>query len=95
MRADRAAVEKGRLLLQAVPPDGPEHLGGQGTRGGVDGGRGTAPAHFPSHLPGAKQRGRKVLDGCSGAGFAMLKVYLLSMNMHSLWNFYEMITKIK
>ena len=74
MRTDRAAVQKGRVLLQAFSPDGPEHMGGQGPRGRVDGGSGTAPAHLPPHISGAKQRSWKVLDGRAGVGFKMLKV---------------------
>ena len=77
MRADRAAVEKGRLLLQAVSPDGPEHMGGQRSRGRVDGGSGAAPAHFPPDISGAKQCRGKVLDGRTGTGSKMLKVNIL------------------
>ena len=78
MRTDRAAVQKGRVLLQAFSPDGPEHMGGQGPRGRVYGGGGTAPAHLPPHISGAKQRSWKVLDGRAGVGFKMLKVTKIS-----------------
>ena len=33
LRVDRETVKEGWLLLQALPPDGPVHLGQQGTRG--------------------------------------------------------------
>ena len=51
LRADRAALQEGRLLLQAVPPDGPVDLGQPRTGGRGLRGRRPTPAHLTPHFP--------------------------------------------
>ncbi len=46
MRADRAALQEGRLLLQALPSHGPVNLGGPRARGRDHRGRRSTPSNL-------------------------------------------------
>ena len=67
LRADRETLEEGWLLLQALPPHGPVHLGEQGSGGRVAGSRRPAPSHLPSYLSSSHECSWQMLDGRSRA----------------------------
>lgn len=72
VRVDREALQKGWLLLQALPPHGPKRLGCPGPRRRGHRGRGAALAHVTLHFQSSQCCGGAVLDGRIGAGLEML-----------------------
>merc|ERR1719167_2159436 len=74
LRTHRASEQKGWILLQALPPHGPVHLGFQGTRGREYWCCGSTAPYLPPDIPGAHQRGGQVLDGRPRAGPQMFLV---------------------